>query len=358
MQNRASAAVAAIVVLALSILACAGPSPEPTTAPPPPATPAPSPTSVPPTATPESREPNYSNSALGLALWYPDTWVSEEMPDVVAFASSSTLMSGEDWETGAAFAIMGDEMDGDQTIKDLIREMLEESAFDDVQTTELEPVSIGDDRGVITNLEATPMGTSFELKGFVAGVEHNRLGYIFMGISVKEDWPEYGKTLEDMLRSVRFSDPEGTYTSEDLGLKIWYPQDWYLDEGRDQVIFASSRDPIDTGNLRAGAAFLVQGSSLGDAFLEDWFEEELEALTFDEGGITSELAPRAIGSQEGLIIDVQGRPAGADTAVTGFVAAAAYDGWGYLFLGVTAEDEWADYGLTLGEMLDSVQFVE
>jgi hypothetical protein len=358
MRNRASATVAIIILLALSILACAGPGPEPTAAPPEQSTPAPPPTPVPPTPTLESREPNYSNSALGLSLWYPDTWISEEMPDLVAFASSRTLMSGENWETGAAFAIMVDEMDSDQTMKDLIRQMLEESAFDEVETTELQPVSIGDDRGVIANLEATPMGTSFQLKGFVAGVEHNRQAYMFMGISAKQDWAEYGDTLEAMLRSVRFSEPEGIYTSEDLGLKMWYPEDWYLEEGHDQVIFATSQEPIDTGDLRTGAALLVQGSSLGDAFLEDWFEEELKALTFDEGGITSDVAPRIIGSQEGLIIDIEGRPTGADTCVTGFVAAAAYDGWGYLFLGVTAEDEWADYSPTLGEMLDSVQFIE
>jgi len=175
---------------------------------------------------------------------------------------------------------------------------------------------------------------------------------------VKEDWPEYGKTLEDMLRSVRFSDPEGTYTSEDLGLKIWYPQDWYLDEGHDQVILATSYDTIDKGDLGSGAALLVQASSLGSEVLADWFEDELRTFTFDQGGVTSDLAPRIIGSQEGLIIDIEGRPAGTDTYVTGFVAAAAYDGWGYLFLGVTNEDEWADYGLTLGEMLDSVQFVD
>jgi hypothetical protein len=358
MRNRARSAVAIAVLLAVSILACAGPSPEPTSAPPPPATPAPTPTPVPPTPTPESKEPNYSHSTLGLSLWYPDTWFSEEMPDLVAFASSRTLMSGEDWQTGAAFAIMGEEMDSDQTIKDLIRQLLEESAFDEVETTELQPVSIGDDRGVIANLEATPMGTSFQLKGFVAGVEHNRLGYMFMGISAIEDWPEYGETLEAMLRSVRFSEPEGTYTSEDLGLKIWYPEGWYLDEGHDQVIFATSYDTIDKGDLGSGAALLVQGSSLGGEVLVDWFEEELEALTFDEGGITSDVAPRIIGSQEGLIIDIEGRPTGADTCVTGFFAAAAYDGWGYLFLGVTAEDEWADYSPTLAEMLDSVQFIE
>ncbi|HUW95535.1 MAG TPA: hypothetical protein VMW58_07085 [Anaerolineae bacterium] len=352
MRNRAGATVAIILLLAVSILACVGSRPEPA-----PTTPSPIGTPVPSTPTPETSAPNYSNSTLGLSLWYPDIWLLEEMPDLVAFASSSTLMSGEDWETGAAFAIMVGEMESGQTVKELIQQLLEESAFDDVKTTELQPVSIGENRGVITNLEATPVGTSFQVKGFVAAVEHNRRAYMFMGISVKEDWAEYGGTLEAMLRSVRFSEPSGIFTSEDLGLKMWYPEDWVLEEEHDQVVFATSYDLIDSGNLQTGAALMVTGSSLGDVFLEDWFEEELEALTFDQGGLTSDVAPRVIASQQGLIIDLEGRPSGADSSVTGFVAGAAYDGWGYLFLAFTAEDEWTQYAPTLERMLDSVQFI-
>lgn len=352
MRNRAGATIAIILLLAVSILACVGSRPEPA-----PTTPSPIGPPVPSTPTPATRVPNYSNSTWGLSLWYPDIWLLEEMPDVVAFASSSSLMSGEDWDTGAAFAIMVGEMESGQTVKELIQQLLQESAFDDVKTTELQPVSIGENRGVITDLEATPMGTSFQLKGFVAAVEHNRKAYMFMGISVKEDWAEYSGTLEAMLRSVRFSEPSGIFTSEDLGLKMWYPKDWLLEEQHDQVVFATSYDLIERGNLQTGAVLMLRGSSLGDAFLEDWFEEELEALTFDEGGITSDVAPRVIASQEGLIVDVEGRPSGADTSVTGFVAATAYDGWGYLFLGITAEDEWTQYAPTLERMLDSVQFI-
>jgi hypothetical protein len=313
---------------------------------------------VPPTPTPEVREPNYSSTTLVLCLWYPETWVYEDMADAVAFASSSALMSSEDWDTGAAFAVMLGELEDGQTIKELIRQQLEASAFEDVETTELEPVAIGDVRGVITHLEATPMGTSTSIKGFVAGVEHNRRAYLFMGLSVKDDWPEFGAILEDMLRSVSFTEPAGTFTSEDLGLKIWYSEDWIVDEEYDQVIFATSHDLIDTGNLQSGAAFMVRGSSLRDADLVEWFEEELKALTFDQGGVSSDVAPRAIADQDGLMVDLQGVPSGADSPLAGFVAGVAYEDWGYLFLGVTAEDEWSDYASTIEKMLGSVQFIE
>jgi len=326
MRCRAGAAVALVTLLAVAIVACAGPGQEPTPTPPPPtATPIPTPTAVPPTPTPEVKEPKYSSASLALSLWYPETWIHEDMQDAVAFASSSALMSSEDWDTGAAFSLMLGELEDGQTIKELIGQQLEASAFEAVETTELEPVAIGDVRGVITNLEATPMGASTTIKGFVAGVEHNRRAYLFMGLSVKDDWPEFGETLEAMLRSVRFTEPEGTFTSEDLGLKLWYPEGWILEEEYDQVIFATSRDLIDSGELPTGAALMIKRSSLGDACLKDWFLEELEALAFDEGGLTSDMAPRVVARQECLIIDLEGRPSGADTRVAGFVAAVAYE---------------------------------
>jgi hypothetical protein len=357
--NGKAATAAFVVLLCASILACAGPSPEPTPTPlPTTSAPVPTLTPVPPTPTPELKEPNYSSDSLALSLWYPETWVHEEMPDAVAFASSATLISSEEWETGAAFAVLLAELESGQTMKELIQELLEQSAFDEVQTSELQPVGIGDQRGVITNLEATPMDSSVDIKGFVAGVEHNRLAYMFMGISVKEDWPEFGDTLEAMLRSVRFSEPAGTYTNQDLGLKIWYPEDWVLQEDYDQVVFATSHDLIDTGNLETGAALMITGSSLGDACLEDWFAEEAASFTFDTGGPTSDISPQNIAGQEGLIFELEGVPTGSDSEIKGFVAALEHEDWGYIFLGVAAVDEWADYAPTLDEMMSSVEFTE
>ena len=359
MHHQTSLVPGIILSLALSILSCAGPGPEPIPTPlPPTATPMPTPSPVAPTPTPEAKEPNYSSPSLALSLWYPETWVYEDMPDAVAFASSSALMSSEDWDTGAAFAVMLGELEDCQTIKDFIRQQLEASAFEGVETTELEPVAIGDVRGVITSLEATPLGASTSIKGFAAGVEHNRRAYLLMGVSVKDDWPEFGETLEAMLRSVRFTEPEGTFTGEDLGLKLWYPDGWILEEEHDQVIFATSSDLIDSGELPTGAALMIKRSSLGDACLKDWFLEELEALAFDEGGINSDMAYRTVAGQEGLIVDLWGVPSGAASPVAGFAAGVAYEDWGYLFLGVTAEDEWPDYDSTLEKMLDSVQFIE
>jgi hypothetical protein len=202
------------------------------------------------------------------------------------------------------------------------------------------------------------MGASTAIKGFVAGVEHNRRAYLFIGFCVNDDWPEFGETLEAMLRSVRFTDPEGTFTSDELGLRLWYPEGWILREEYDRVLFATSRDLIDSGELPTGAVLMIERSSLGDACLVDWFREELEALTFDEGGINSDMAYRAVAGEEGLIVDLWGVPSGGASPVMGFAVAVAHEDWGYIFLGIAASDEWSQYRPTLEEMLDSVQFAE
>lgn len=315
-------------------------------------------TPVPPTPTPEVYEPNYSSDTLGLSLWYPETWIYEEMPEAVAFASSPSLLDTEEWETGAAFAVMLGELEAGETMKELILEMLEQSYLDELETSDLEPVGIGDQRGVITHLEAAPRDTSMEIKGFVAGVEHNRIAYMFMGISVKEDWPEVGDTLEAMLASVCFSEPTGTYTSQDLGLKMWYPEGWVLEEEYDQIIIATSHDVIDTGNLESGAALMVRVASLGDASLEEWFKEEAALFTFETGGPTSDIGPYSVAGLEGLILELEGVPTGSDTEVKGFVVALEHEGQGYMFLAVSAVDEWTEYAPILDEMLASLGFTE
>jgi hypothetical protein len=359
MPNRPASTVVIIGLLAASIVACAGPSVEPTATPPPPtATLSPTPTPVPSSPTPEAREPNYSSTSLALSLWHPETWITDEASDMVGFATSIALMSGQDWGTGAAFVVIVSEPRRGEMVEDVIQQLLDESALDKLRTTEFRPISIGDDNGLIMDLEATPMDTTQQLRGFAAGVEHNHLTYVAMGIAAKRDWPEFGDILDSMLQSIRFTEPEGTLTSEDLGLKIWYPEDWIVEEDRDQVLFATSAELIESGDLPSGAAFMVRASSMPDLLLVEWFEEELETLTFDTGGLTSDVGSGTVGGQEGLIIDLQGVPSGTDSPITGFMAGVAFEGRAYIILAVAAEDEWPDYSSTLQKMLDSLEFME
>ena len=313
---------------------------------------------MPPTPTPKIMEPNYTHASLPLSIWYPEDWVYEEAEDGVIFGTSRALISGEALETGAAMAITRENLEDEETIKDLAQTTLENLYFEELETSDPQPHSVGDQRGIIINLEGTPEEASVPFRGILAVVERGDWGYIFLGVSVVDDWSEYGETLEKMLRSVVFEAVDNIYSSDTLGLRIWFPEDWVYEENSDQVIFASSAGLFEGGDLESGAAMLVSGSSLPDVSLEEWFEDQAADLDFEEGGATSDIEPRTIGGQSGLILTLQGIPLGSETPVKGFVAAADYEDWGYLFLGVSAADEWAQYGPVLEEMLDTVQFVE
>jgi hypothetical protein len=301
-------------------------------------------------------EPNYSHASLALSIWYPENWAYEEAEDGVIFGTSEALISGEALETGAAMAIMRERLEDEETIKDLAQTTLENLYFEELETSDPQPHSVGDQRGIIINLEGTPEEASVPFRGILAMVERGDWVYLFLGVSVIDDWSEYGDTLEKMLRSVVFEAVENVYSSDTLGLRIWFPENWVYEDDRDQIIFASSAGLFESGDLESGAAMLVSGSSLPDVSLEEWFEDQSADFDFEDGGPTSDIETRTIGGQSGLIFTLEGLPVGSETPVKGFVAAAEYGDWGYLFLGVSVVDEWAEQGPVLEEMLCSVQF--
>jgi len=313
---------------------------------------------MPPTPTPKIMEPNYTHASLPLSIWYPEDWVYEEAEDGVIFGTSRALISGEALETGAAMAITRENLEDEETIKDLAQTTLENLYFEELETSDPQPHSVGDQRGIIINLEGTPEEASVPFRGILAVVERGDWGYIFLGVSVVDDWSEYGETLEKMLRSVVFEAVENIYSSDTLGLRIWFPEDWVYEENSDQVIFSNSAEVFETGDLESGAAMLVSGSSLPDVSLEEWFEDQATNLDFEEGGATSDIETRTIGGQSGLIFTLEGLPVGSETPVKGFVAAAEYADWGYIFLRVLVVDEWAEQNTILEEMLNTVQFAE
>ncbi len=301
-------------------------------------------------------DPNYTHASLPLSIWHPEDWVYEEAEDGVIFGTSEALISGEALETGAAMAIMRESLEDEETIKDLAQTTLENLYFEELRTSDPQPHSVGDQRGIIINLEGTPEEASVPFRGILAVIQRGDWGYVFLGVSVVDDWSEYGETLEKMLRSVVFEAVENVYSSDTLGLRIWFPENWVYEDDRDQIIFASSAGLFESGDLESGAAMLVSGSSLPDVSLEEWFEGQTTDFDFEDGGPTSDIETRTIGGQSGLIFTMEGIPVGSETPVKGFIAAVEYADWGYIFLGVAVVDEWAQYGPVLEEMLCRVEF--
>jgi len=303
-------------------------------------------------------EPNYTEPAWGLSLWYPTHWISDVQAEGLIFATSEELIEGSEFSAGAAMGVLSAELQTGQTVDEFLQMMLEELYFEDMATSDQEARTIGGQPGLIVTLEGTPEHGKYPLRGFMAVAQRGGWGYLFLGVSAAHEWSEYGSTLEEMLSSVRFEEIEHFYASSEMGLTMWYPDDWTYEEDYDQVTFVTSEDVLRSGDLETGAAMLVRTSPLREASLEGWFKSAVAEIKFRDGGPTAKVKPRTIGGQTGLSFRLEGIPTGSETLVQGFMAATEYGDWGYFFLGVSIAEEWSEYGPMLEEMLDSVQFME
>jgi hypothetical protein len=362
MKTARFAVLTIIALLEVLVLGCRMLAPESILTPSPP-TPAPAqltptPTSMSPTPTPEDFEPNYTSETTGFSMWYPDDWAHEDFVDSVVFASSEEIIMGTELETGAAMMVMHSELEGSQTIEDLVETTLCDFSFEEVKTSDQKPRTIGGQRGVLVTLEGAPVGADVSMKGFLAGVEHGGWGYLFLAASMLDEWSEHGPVLETMLGSVCFKDTEPVYTNDTLGISMTYPENWIYEEGGEQVIFATSEEIISGAEFETGAAMVLIGSPLEDMLsVEEMVEMMLSELPFEDMEL-SDVKPRTIGEQRGILVTFQGTPEGEDIALRGFLAATELKGRGYLFFAVSALDEWCDYEPVLETMLDSVQFTK
>ncbi len=341
-----------LALLPLLISACGTPAPKPTP------TPWPTPTPIPPTPTAEVRESNYSKPAWGLALWYPEDWIYEEDEEQVLFASSEEVLKSPQAESGAGMIVLSSSLE-EASLQEWFEDIASTFPFSQGgRTGDARSRTIAGQNGLIVTLEGTPEGSETPVKGFMAVAEQEGWGYLFLGVSVSDDWSEYSSVLEEMLDSVQFEAIQHVYTNSYLALTITYPEDWVYQENNDEVIFATSDEAIRDGNFETGAAMLVMGSSLGEASLQEWFQDVASEFPFEEGGPTDDARPHIIAGQGGVLVTFEGIPEGNDTPVTGFMAATEYEGWGYFFLALSALDQWTEHGPVLQEMLASVQFTE
>jgi hypothetical protein len=302
-------------------------------------------------------ERSYTNAATGVSISYPEHWACEEFVEEVIFASSARIIAGAELESGAAMMLTRSQLSGSQTLEDLLEQTLQQLYFDKVKTGELKRRTIGGRDGFLMTLQGSPVGGDVSMKGFLAAVEHNGWGHIFVAASILEEWSQHGPVLERMLGSVEFQQSERTYTSPEWGFSITYPEGWFFQEQGGQVIFATSESIFSGTEFNTGAAMLVMSEELGD---EQTFEEMVEMIMSEissEEIATGGQEPIRIGGQDGITISFEGTPAD-DVRISGFVAAVQSHSVGYLFIGFSSLHEWCDYEPVLWNMLASVRFGE
>lgn len=158
------------------------------------------------TPAPEAIEPNYTNAACGLSIWYPEDWSYEEGIDQVTFATSEDAITTYPLEAGAFMIVVcGDLQDQTfgawgATLAGYIVSILGLESFVG------EARIIGGHEGYLE-----PMEGAFEdgqvIVGFTAAVEYEGWGYFFAAITTQDEMEEYKPALTKMLDSVRFAAP-------------------------------------------------------------------------------------------------------------------------------------------------------
>jgi hypothetical protein len=154
-----------------------------------------------------------------------------------------------------------------------------------------------------------------------------------------------------------FPEPELLpYLDSSAGISLWYPSDWVYAEFVDQVVFATSEQIIAGTELYSGAAMMLSRIDLAHSeTVGDLVGEALAELPFSRPSKDGPIEC-TIGGERGMLVRLEGRPAGADVLMKGFAAAVEHDGTGYLFVAASILDEWPQLGPALESMLNSVEF--
>jgi hypothetical protein len=141
-----------------------------------------------------------------------------------------------------------------------------------------------------------------------------------------------------------------TYTGEEMGFSVGYPDDWGAEPDAGQVIIATSRgfEPaVDEG--AAFAAFADPSQDLDAGSLEDLWGMTADVFEADVG----EPEPFVVGGEEAL----RGTFENTEDGFHGWLIAAFSNDYGYFFVAVVNPvDTWGEYEDTFSAMLDSVEF--
>jgi hypothetical protein len=294
------------IMIILNGAACTVQAPTPTATPRetvptrlPTATPSLVPTATPvaTTASPEPLQPRHESSAIGVSTWYPEDWVVREQTGQVVFATSEESIEAGGLKAGAALLVAGRDPEWPISFEDMVRwSVAEIGRRGEVETGEVENRVIGGEKGIIVAFEGITEDGKVPARGFVAGVAHESWGYLFVGVSVLEEWPLYGPVLETMLESVQFT---VAVVPTATPARVVFPDAWEPDDS------AVDARPIEVGEAQThnvhlkgdrdwvyfeameGTAYVIQTSNLGDdvdTAIELYNAEGTRLASDDDGG--------------------------------------------------------------------------
>ena len=152
-----------------------------------------------------------------------------------------------------------------------------------------------------------------------------------------------------------------TYSSDELGVSLDYPWDWFLQEdaSQRQVVFAAEQENLQVAEFLKGTSFAVVVNTTSEVGTEtpDEILDEVSgflASTYGQVQFGEVLAP-SIDGHDGTLMSVEGELGDAGERLRGWVAAVVAYEHAYVFTAAAPSEDWPEYEPVFRDMLDSVR---
>jgi len=151
------------------------------------------------------------------------------------------------------------------------------------------------------------------------------------------------------------------YSSEELGISLNYPGDWFVQEtvGQKQVVFAAEEENLQVAEFLKGTSFAAIVSTTSEVGTEapDEILDELSGFLANAYGQVQfgEMLAPSIDGYDGTLMSVEGEFGSTGGPLRGWVAAVVAYEHVYVFTAAAPSEDWPEYEPVLRDMLDSVR---
>jgi len=152
-----------------------------------------------------------------------------------------------------------------------------------------------------------------------------------------------------------------TYSSDELGVSLDYPWDWFLQEDVSQrrVVFAAEEENLQVAEFLTGTSFAAVVNTVSEMGTEapDEILDQVSgylASAFEQVQFGEVLVP-TIDGREGTLMSVEGQLGDGGEPLRGWVAAVVAYEQAYVFTAAAPAESWPQYEPVFQEMLGSVR---
>ena len=272
---------------------------------------------------------SYASRSLGIELPVPGGWILRESEDSIIIGTTEQVVAGGELTTGAGLAVYARPFPNAEweSVEELCVSRASVLKSDTLEIGEPEQLIIDGHQAAEVRVQGVPALGNTAVKGLVAAAIWDHWAYTFVALSVSDEWPTYGTTLQAMLGDVRFltrEEPEyapdpwepddALETASPMEPSISQTHDLHRRGDRDFVRFEATR----------GHIYTVETANLGDTidtriFLYDC-DGNLLAQDDDARALEDPWASRLVWTAEKtcshyvMVQDVEDNHAGPGTA--------------------------------------------